>query len=251
MAFDPDPERSAAEDHAHDYLVVSDLHLDWGEDGQDDIEYATTVANHLERYGEEHGCDGLLIAGDIGEPDDVEDLYDDVKEAFDEVLIAQGNHDVLARDIAERVNHVPTDDYDQAVRTEVDGLLLEMQHDPSDFNLNYKKQQSSSSAHGEPDIVVYGHSHMPFDRALSDGTLAIGAGSTFDNYNMQDHMPSTSFHVLSSDDDHVTVEHHDFWSGEKVEEAVYRYGPDGFEEVFSDWEWDAAARDEERWTIPS
>jgi len=258
MAFDPDPGGPDERGDACDFLIVSDLHLDWGEDGQDDIEYAKTVTRRINSYGEEYGCDGLLVAGDVGSTENLEDLYDELREDFEEIKIAQGNHDVNGREIAERVNHVPTDDYDTCVETttgKTDDLLVQMKHDPSDFGLNYRKQESRHSDHERPDILVYGHSHMPFDRVLSDGTLAIGAGSTYDNYNMEDHFPTASFHVLGFDeaggDEHVTVEHRDFWSQDIHEEAVYRWDDDGFSKVFSDWEWDALARDEDRFTIPS
>jgi len=227
------------------YLLVSDFHLAW-EPG-----HGEDVLDQIDAYGEEHDCETLIVGGDMDARDgEIASLLD---LDFEEFRIALGNHDTsgsAGTGTSTSYGDVQIDEevYWQEALEET-AYAFGMQHDPGDFQVNPGAASSRPQRRptdGDEHIRIYGHSHMPYDRVI-DGTLYIGLGSTYQNYNVNERtLPESSFHVLDVTEDTVSVSHYDFEDGEQVEEVVYSLR-DGELELESEiWTW-RTDRHGDRW----
>lgn len=226
------------------YLLVSDFHFAWEQD------HGEAVLDEIEAYGEEHDCDTLVVGGDLDARDgEIGSLLD---LDFDEFRIALGNHDGGGDGMGPGSSYgdiqIDEEVYWQEALDEA-AYEFGMQHDPGDFQVNPGASSSRPERRptdGDEHIRLYGHSHMPYDRVI-DGTLYIGLGSTYQNYNVNDAtLPESSFHVLDVAEDTVSVSHYDFESGEQVEEAVYSRHGDDLEMESEIWTW-RTDRHGDRW----
>lgn len=196
------------------FLLVSDAHLHEQRDARDD------VLDRIDRYADAYDCDELLVAGDTGGHEDIEAILDaDVSCS----RVARGNHDPRDRYVTDGGHR-----YEAEMGWEVDGYRVGMAHDPRDMGL--RATAESYRSRQEPyDIVIYGHSHMPYTR-LVDDAVVVGAGSLYTNYNMTGEFPERSAHVIEIGEQ-VVVTHIDFDSGAVVEESIYAQTRDGFQTV--------------------
>lgn len=189
------------------------------------------TVQQIEEYGEEYDCDGLVIGGDTGTLDEIEEFLDS---GFDVVKAVLGNHDDWNQDgCDEELECGRRLEWVEEVGEE---YSIAVQHNPDAFDIGSKGGGGGKETE-EYDIVIYGHSHMPYDRDLNDGTLAIGLGSTYRNYNTNDKMPDKSIHVLELDGS-VVVAHIDFETGEILEETEYVRKSDGMQQVRRHWNGD-------------
>lgn len=191
-------------------------------------------------YGEEYGCDELVVGGDISE--DVEDaanLY--LEEVFDSFRVAIGNHDNWSEDMLYREVSRRTKDHGSVlagnkIKWSSADYRISMAHKPHDFHIRAKRKKSSWEWDSE--IILYGHSHSPYDRVLGkDKTLAVGIGSTFSNYDIlykNGERLRRSFQILELGEE-VKIKNYDFDKDILVEEAVYRNDEEGFERIYDDY----------------
>jgi predicted phosphodiesterase len=210
------------------YLVAADLHFDRHGD-----EYKETVLSQLEDYVDEYDCDTLLVAGDIGTVDDIERLL----EADVPALKAVGGNNDEPYDswYDPRTDRAFDDEITWKERLD-EAYTIAMSHDPEDFGLTATRDETQQRGELDPDIIIYGHSHMPRDRIIDEKTLALGAGSTYRNYNIEDDIPDRSIHILEISDQ-ITVKHLDFDTGQPVESSTYRQNCDSLEEDTELWDW--------------
>lgn len=212
------------------YLLISDTHYERGRIVADDADLLTDIY-------EEYGCDEVLVAGDVGSFDDVESLLDGDHEA----TAVRGNNDTW--DVSDY-------EHDGALRYLADGgrvfygdraewtvgpHTVAMQHKPHDFDIR-ARSGVEDTPDTEADIIIHGHTHMPAYRVLGEGTLAIGAGSLAQNYNVTSSVPDRSLQVVDIGGA-VTVEHIDADTRDVVETATFRYD-DGFWKAEHDVDWD-------------
>lgn len=218
------------------YLLVSDTH--YHERDRDDVD---TLHGYLDAFD----CDELLVAGDVGRFDDVEALLD----ADVEAKVARGNHDVeedgeqwLDEHASEEGELLYRDGDGTVYGDEIRwldgpdlGYTVGMAHKPHAFGIR-AMAKGGAAPDGSYDILLYGHSHMPHYRVLGDGTLAIGAGSAWQNYHTMDDLPDRSVQVVEIGEK-VRVEHIDVDTDDVVEELAFAYTVDGFELVEHDADW--------------
>ncbi|MDY6777973.1 MAG: metallophosphoesterase family protein [Candidatus Nanohaloarchaea archaeon] len=216
---------------AETYLAVSDPHLSSDTNLNTSPLDADEVLEDVERYGEEYDCDELLVGGDVGTADEIKAFLD---LDFERVRAVEGNHDLY--DGGEPALPDGTD-YGEALLWREKDLQWAMRHRPSDFGLQSTADRSSVPFLEPFDIVLYGHSHLPYERVLEDGTLAVGMGSLAQNKQVTAELPDRSFYVLDVFDDEdyaVGLRHVDFDTGEVLERSLYVETGEGFEEVCSD-----------------
>lgn len=214
---------------ARRYLLVSDTHYEHDRAPGDD-------ASLLEEVYGAYDCDEVLVAGDVGSFDDVEALLDGAYEA----TAVRGNNDsweVDAYEHGEDLRYLADGGrvfYGDEATWNAGPYTVAMQHRPHDFDIRATSSHDTTPA-TDADIVIHGHSHMPAFRVLGDGTLAIGAGSLFQNYHVADALPDRSVQVVEVGED-VTVQHIDADTREVVETAQFAY-QDGFvkREHETDW----------------
>ncbi len=129
----------------------------------------------FERLSKE--VDFLLHAGDLGKLD----FYIELKDIFKDSLYAvRGNMDIepLATDLPE------------VFKKDFDGITISMTHSygaPADAKKNAWNTLKST----KPDIVIYGHSHHPYNK-YEDKVLFFNPGSLFD----EDYAPYTSYGII-------------------------------------------------------
>ncbi len=225
------------------------------------------VIDELERYYDEHGCDGLVLGGDLGKyTEDIERILD---REFDDIKIAQGNHDLWEIEAVEDRDGVDCVDDGEILYWEEDvggeTYRIALAHKPADFNTRGVSPESAiGHEYRDVDIILHGHSHFPWDKGLSvakfhheraedephaieDNLLCIGMGSTYINHNVQDALPEKSIQVLTLGETEFTddgsgegrkkmmVEHLDF-EGEVGNSVVEKAGYQLVEEEFPHFE---------------
>ncbi|MDY6778501.1 MAG: metallophosphoesterase family protein [Candidatus Nanohaloarchaea archaeon] len=219
-------------DGSRSFVLLSDPHF-----FSNDIDPVDTI-DEVESYRERLDCDGLVVAGDVGTADDLA-YFEDTE--FDWIRAAEGNHD----DWKHGIDGIE-EDVSLAWEEPVDEGYYDigLRHDPRDFGLSPVEDTAAGAV--DRDVIIYGHAHMPHDRVLDDGTLAIGAGSLAQNYSTKDELPDRSIHEVEISGDEVFVRHYDFETEELVEEACYDRDDDGFRLASRVWTWKGGNELEDR-----
>lgn len=238
------------------YMVISDMHLDEQEGNISDTIEA------IGEYQEDIDADGLVVGGDQKAYDsELDSIFDN---DFDSIHLVEGNHDrtdehAVDPDIDWTYGGEPDGDvvfaYDEetvnwadAADTEPITFLLGHEPEAVGSGATYQDDRhASGDGDADADVLLYGHSHMPYDR-LIEGTLHIGMGSLLENYNVDpDTLGERSFHVIDVADDTVSVTHVDFETGEPIEHATYRFDGEAFEQDVEWYRWDGPSRHDDRW----
>ena len=237
--MDENLEQDGGPDGSKRLLLIADTHF-----SLDEVDTIRDTAD-IWKYGDKYGCDELVVGGDISESvEDAAKLY--LEEVFDSFRVARGNHDTWSpEDLYREVRRNTEDAGSILVGDHIkwpagngeNEYLIGMCHRPHDFHIRSKRQESGME--WEEDIILYGHSHAPYDRVLGkDDTLAIGIGSTFSNYNIpyeSGRRLKRSFQILEIEDDGIKIMNYDFDRDILIEEAVYGEKGGGFEEIYKDY----------------
>lgn len=174
---------------------------------------AEEIAEKVEAYGEEYDCKKLLMGGDMGGYKDIKKF---LETSFEEKRNVKGNHDtwwphhIKNNGIAEKLDLKEGEHYDEE-KIEWQDKIYDMclQHKPGDFDIKHSTKHKNGDADSwEYDILLYGHSHIPHDRVLADGTLAVCPGSIESNNKTEDKsLPDQSAYVIEVSEDKVSVLH--------------------------------------------
>lgn len=219
------------------YMLVSDTHF-----SRPDVDVPKTVGKLLQ-YGEDYECDELVLGGDISkDPKEVTYLING--NVFDGFKIAKGNHDHwdptdLYKEIRSRAPEARNAFVAEKLEWEDGGIfgeyLLSLSHKPQEFKIRSSTTESKFDYH--EDIILYGHSHAPHDRVMGKGTLFVGIGSAFSNYNTpfkNNHiMADRSFQIMNIGEK-IYIEHYDFDTEELVESSEYIFTNEGFQNTFKE-----------------
>lgn len=195
---------------------------DWDElrGYMDRFDDAVMVPGNSDDHGDmtfyEHDDDGI-------EP---EDLLENTR--TDQLDIEDGpTYDILRSHVPQHVGVRPGVDPDRA-------QYLEPEENDKDGTME--------AADDQYDIVVTAHYHGEGSFVTEDGTLVLQAGSTAQTYITGDELPDTSVQRLAFDDDEIHIEHIDFETGDVLEQRGYRFGEDGFTELYRDSPWTVPER---------
>ncbi|MDY6788913.1 MAG: metallophosphoesterase family protein [Candidatus Nanohaloarchaea archaeon] len=210
------------------YLFISDAHCERRDKDAEEI------AGKVEEYGEEHECGVLLMGGDMGGSSDIKKF---LETDFEEKKIVKGNHDTWwLGDFAgdKSLSDLELEagkDYDhEEIEWEDKMYKMCLKHKPGDFNISHStKKENEDNESWVYDIILYGHSHIPHTRCLTDGTLAICPGSIEKNNHrveeqyktVEGEMPERSAHIITTFSEGVTVQHIDYDEEDIVEEKLY------------------------------
>lgn len=245
-------------------LHFSDMHFEdedvYGVNWEGLEQYREAAYDTLERLGAD--ADQAWFSGDAGTTEDREEL-EEFLERFSDSATLPGNSD----EELEYYEHDEIDDPEDLLentRSETldidDGPTYNIlrSHDPRHVGVppgNMEDRQRyldpdddrlgdarcgwmTDEATGDYDIIVTAHKHGEGTFVMEDGSLAVQAGSTADNYiTDSEELPDTSVQRLHFDGDEVHVEHIDFQDKTVVEERGYRWTGDRFEELYVDSPW--------------
>lgn|GEM_PF-5989787 len=185
--------------------------------------------NELERYGRKFGCDEIWIAGDIGTLEYVELI---VNSDFEKKRIVPGNHDndKIDRSTIEKNGFLKEDvEFDCSLNWKelVDGQELDfsISHRPHYFDTRINHSKIMNHWHRMKDVIIHGHSHMSKYRTTDENILAIGCGSTYENF-YEPLNPERSFQILEVNSD-IRVSEIDLEEDGKVLEKVFEVTEDG------------------------
>ncbi len=218
------------------YMLISDPHF-----SRSDVDLLDIVSK-VHKYGEEHNCDEIIIGGDISK--DVEEVSELILEdVFDGFKIVKGNHDPwdpaeLYQEIRKKAPNSKNVFIGKKLSWEegkYGDIRMSLSHKPQEFKI--RSSTTESPYDFLDDIILYGHSHAPFDRTMGEGSIVIGMGSVFTNYHVpyKDNrkMAKRSFHTLDIGES-VSLEHYDFDRDILIERSVYRRKAKGFENCFKE-----------------
>ncbi len=218
------------------YMLISDPHF-----SRSDVNLLDIVSK-VHKYGKEYECDELIIGGDISK---------NVKEASELILedvfngfkIVKGNHDQWdAEDLYQEIRNNSPDCKNVFIGKKLSweagkyrDIQMSLSHKPQEFKIRASTTETPYDF--IDDIILYGHSHAPFDRAMGEGSIVIGMGSVFTNYHVpykDNHkIAKRSFQMLEIGED-VSLEHYDFDRNLLIEKSVYRRNGKGFENCFKE-----------------
>lgn len=209
--------------------------------------------------------DGLLeetdyaaFNGDCGTKEDIEELEEFLNDQdLDGEVVVPGNSDASA-------GYVDYGAVDDLSRVEENTRTLEIEagertyemllsHIPQNIGIRKGSDERRETYLGDENergvplaeegshqINATAHYHGEGSWVMDDGKLTVQLGAIGDTYITDEDLPETSVQLLEFVEDKVRVKHIDFRSLETVEERVYRFNGQGFEEVSVDspWEFD-------------
>lgn len=206
-------------------MLISDTHLHEADECVQELIY------NINKHKSETDSDELIVAGDISKNYKVDQF---LEADFDDIKMVKGNNDEWDFDMNE---DLPIDCGKSINWTEYNnngGIDFFLTHEPQNVYLRGTSKEAKKFIR-PCDVIIHGHSHLPYVRSLKDGRLAIGAGSTFVNYINDDLaraiMPRKSFHTIEIDDKEITIEHIDYKTGKEIEKSKYIKDENGYDSI--------------------
>lgn len=257
--LDPSVEKPIDED-TYNLLLVSDTHFK----KKEKINYKDSEGWHrqkeleiIEFLGEKYDCNELILAGDIGPIECIDELY---KLQFNVKRIVGGDEDewnnksVYNSSYYQRQGLQMNNEVVWRRETEEHTYRFLMLHDPSECGIRptrddmigrifkgHMQREVGTTNENYIDIFVYGHSHFPYFRPLHNKKknefLGVGCGSTLSNYNVKDDIPTRSVELMKVNSS-IEVDQIDFESLDIVEEKVFEKGEKGYSCTFDREKWE-------------
>lgn len=271
MASTARPADTAAGD-GYRVLLVSDLHLENAySDSMRSRLRNRIVPGWMDHYVDAYDCDELWVGGDVG--DDIQDLAPVLTADVDHVRMVPGDEDDwydpdivedgalhdeavadaldgTAYDAGDVADHVCAPGLQWEVAVDGRTYTVAMTHTYDTFGLSSPKEGPDDYDRcpdrlDGTDVAIYGHGHQPWSRAIC-GTLVVGCGSTYSNYDMVAAFPEESVHIIEFGDEVRTrhldrdavsmsdvpgMDQDDLEDAEVFEQRRFKRNGNGFEEL--------------------
>lgn len=195
----------------------------------------------VRNISEEHSCEEVWLAGDVGEPRDLRRMVDYLDTPM---KVVKGNHDAWRKGTIEEIFQHGEGEYfsdEFAGKIEVGDMNYEttMAHKLDNYGIGMihaiDRKSGIDEEYQGKDIILTGHTHIPYASILKEGPLFFNPGSTISNNaeNVPRWVPKRTVSVLGMNHvvDYKLI---DFDNLNVVKENIYRKGENGFDKL-SEW----------------